>query len=262
MDNKEAKVEMPQLKAFSIAIIAVCAALYAVVGYLTSFNLSFGGVAFWPAAFVPAIFAVLFGKWEGGIGAALGIFVRDVFVTGQPLLSLTAGVTSNFVMFFLIGYFAHKKLDRKQTLVSLVIVAGVILTGLLLPTVFLPAESQVFTGLSTGTMVILFSVVMGVSFALFVGIAKYWKEFRSFGIGAIVGQAIGAMIVAISVWTYSQLFYAPNGYFTSPLSASFTTLIFVWTFVTEIPFVLLVSPPVVKTCQAAFPFLKKNKIPE
>lgn len=251
---------MPQLKAFNVAIIALCAALYAVVGYLTSFNLSFGGVAFWPAAFVPAIFAVLFGKWEGGIGAALGIFVRDVFVTGQPLLSLTAGVTSNFAAFFLIGYFAHKKLNRKQTVASLIIGIGVIIAGLLLPTVFLPAESQAFTGLSTETMVILFSVVMVVSFALFLGITKYWKEFRSFGVGAIVGQAVGATIVAIGVWAYSQLFYAPNGYFTSPLSASFATLIFVWTFVTEIPFVLLVSPPVVRACRAAFPFLKPKPV--
>lgn len=250
---------MPQLKAFNIAIIALCAALYAVVGYLTSFNLSFGGVAFWPAAFVPAIFAVLFGKWEGGIGAAIGIFIRDVVVIGQPLLSLTAGVTANFAAFFLIGYFAHKKLNQKQTILSLIIGVGVIIAGLLLPTVFLPSESQVFTGLSTETMVILFSVVMALSLILFLGIAKYWKEFRSFGVGAIIGMAVGAMIVAIGVWGYSQLFYAPGGYFASPLSASFATLIFVWTFVTEIPFVLLVSPPVVKACQAAFPFLKQRQ---
>jgi len=253
---------MPQLKAFNIAIIALCAALYAVVGYLTSFNLSFGGVAFWPAAFVPAIFAVLFGKWEGGIGAAIGIFIRDVIVIGQPLLSLTAGVTANFAAFFLIGYFAHKNLNQKQTLLSLIIGVGVILAGLLLPTVFLPAESQAFTGLSTETMVILFSGVMAVSLVLFFAIAKYWKEFKNFGVGAIIGMAVGAIIVAIGVWAYSQLFFEPGGYFASPLSASFASLIFVWTFVTEIPFVLLVSPPVVKACRAAFPTLRQNSTTE
>ncbi|MCL4429234.1 MAG: hypothetical protein M1167_00630 [Chloroflexi bacterium] len=250
---------MPQLRAFNIAVIALCAALYAVVGYLTSFNLSFGGVAFWPAAFVPAIFAVLFGKWEGGIGAAIGIFIRDVVVIGQPLLSLTAGVTANFAAFFLMGYFAHKKLNQKRTMLSLIIGIVVILAGLLLPTVLLPAESQAFTGLSTETMVILFSVVMAVSLVLFVAITRYWKEFKSFGVGAIIGMAVGAMIVAIGVWAYSQLFYAPGGYFTSPLSSSFATLIFVWTFVTEIPFVLLISPPVAKACRLAFPFLRQNR---
>jgi uncharacterized membrane protein len=251
---------MPKFRAFDVAIISLCAALYAVVGYLTSFGLSFGGVAFWPAAFVPAIFAVLFGPWEGGVGAAIGIFIRDIVVIGQPLLSFTVGVPANFAAFFLIGYFAQTKLDRKRTLLSLVIGTGVILAGLLLPTIFLPSESAVYTGLSTETVVILFSVLMAISLILFAAVAKYWKEFRSFGVGSITGMAVGAMIIAIGVWAYSQLFYAPTGYFTSPLSASFASLVFVWTFVTEIPFVLLIVPPVVKVTQEAFPFLRQSKI--
>jgi uncharacterized membrane protein len=250
---------MRKLRAFDVAIIALSAALYAVVGYLTSFGLSFGGVAFWPAAFVPAIFAVLFGPWEGGIGAAVGIFIRDVVVIGQPLLSFTVGVPANFVAFFLIGYFAHTQLDRKKTLLSLVIGIGVILAGLLLPTVFLSSLSVGYTKLSTETVVILFSSLMAVSLILFVGIAKYWKEFRSFGVGSIIGMAAGAIIIAIGVWAYSQLLYAPHGYFAAPLSASIASLVFVWTFVTEIPFVLLISPPVIKACQAAFPFIRQRQ---
>jgi uncharacterized membrane protein len=250
---------MRKLRAFDVAIIALSAALYAVVGYLTSFGVSFGGVAFWPAAFVPAIFAVLFGPWEGGIGAAVGIFIRDVVVIGQPLLSFTVGVPANFVAFFLIGYFAHTQLDRKKTLLSLVIGIGVILAGLLLPTVFLSSLSVGYTKLSTETVVILFSSLMAVSLILFVGIAKYWKEFRSFGVGSIIGMAAGAIIIAIGVWAYSQLLYAPHGYFAAPLSASIASLVFVWTFVTEIPFVLLISPPVIKACQAAFPFIRQRQ---
>ena len=250
---------MPKFRAFDVAIIALCAAVYAVIGYLTSFGLSFGGVAFWPAAFVPAIFAVLFGPWEGGTGAAIGIFIRDTIVIGQPLLSFTVGVPANFAAFFLIGYFAHTKLDRKKTLLSLIIGIGIILGGLLLPTVFLQSVSKGYTRLSTETTVILFSVVMAVSLVLFAAIAKYWKEFRSFGVGSITGMAVGALIIAFGVWAYSQLLYAPHGYFTAPLSASLATLVFVWTFVTEIPFVLLVSPPVVKACQAAFPFIRQRQ---
>lgn len=251
---------MPKLRAFDVAIIALCAALYAVVGYLTSFGLSFGGVAFWPAAFVPAIFAVMFGPWEGGFGAAIGIFIRDVVVIGQPLLSFTVGVPANFAAFFLIGYFAHARLDRKQTILSLIIGVVVILAGLLLPTLLIPTASLQYTGLSTETVVVLFSVVMAVSLILFAVIASRWKEFRSFGVGSITGMAVGALIIGFGVWAYSQLFYAPNGYFTSPLSASFASLIFVWTFVTEIPFVLLVVPPVVKATQEAFPFLRQNRM--
>jgi hypothetical protein len=101
---------------------------------------------------------------------------------------------------------------------------------------------------------------MAVSFILFAAIAKYWKEFRSFGVGSITGMAVGALIIAFGVWAYSQLFYAPNGYFTSPLSASFASLVFVWTFVTEIPFVLLIVPPIVKVTQEAFPFLRHQTL--
>ncbi len=248
---------MIKIKAFDIAIIALCAALYAVVGYLTSFNLSFGGVAFWPAAFIPAIFAVLFGPWEGGVGAAIGIFIRDLIVTGQPLLSLTAGVTANFAMFFLIGYISHSKLDLKRTVLSLIIGISVILVGLLLPITIFPTESLGFTQLSTETIVALFGIIMAVTLIFFAVIAKYWKEFRNFGVGAIIGQGIGALIVAIGVWAYSQLFFSAGGYFTAPLTSAFATLIFVWTYATEIPFVLLITPPVVKACYAAFPQLKK-----
>lgn len=251
---------MPKFSAFNIAIIAISAAIYAVVGYLTSFGLSFGGVAFWPAAFVPAIFAVLFGPWEGGIGAAIGIFIRDVVVIGQPLLSFTVGVPANFAAFFLIGYFAHANLDRKKTVLSLIIGVGVILAGLLLPTLFVPSVSVGYTGLSTETVVVLFSVVMGVSFILFAVIAKQWKEFRSFGVGSIIGMAVGAMIIAFGVWAYSQLFFSSTGYFTAPLTASISSLVFVWTFVTEIPFVLIFVPPIAKVARIAFPFLRRSNV--
>ena len=48
------------MRAFDVAVIGICAALYAVVGLLTSFGLNLGGVSFWPAVVIPAIFAVLF----------------------------------------------------------------------------------------------------------------------------------------------------------------------------------------------------------
>ncbi|GAG59070.1 unnamed protein product [marine sediment metagenome] len=78
-----------KLRAYDVAIIGICAAVYAVVGRLTDFGLNVGGVAFWPAALIPAVFAVLFGPWTGGIGAAIGIFIRDMIFHGDPLLSLS-----------------------------------------------------------------------------------------------------------------------------------------------------------------------------
>ena len=109
---------MPRLKAFNVAIVSAIAQHFICSRRLPhKFQLKFRrSWLFGQPSVVPAVFAVLFGPWVGGIGAALGIFVRDIFVHWKPLLSLIAGVTSNFIRFFLIGYFAHKKLNLKQTL--------------------------------------------------------------------------------------------------------------------------------------------------
>jgi uncharacterized membrane protein len=253
-----------QIKALNIALMAICAALYTVVGILTSFGLNFGGVAFWPAAFIPAIFAVLFGPWEGAVGAAIGIFLRDSYINGQPLLSLCVGVPANFAAFFLMGYFAHKKFDTKKTIISLVIGFGVILAGLILPTLIYPAE---FTGLAIGattlsatTVELVFAVLMFVSFAIFLGISRFIKDFRSFSIGSMIGMSVGAFIIAFGVWGFSQLVFGANQYFAAPLSGPLASAVFVWTFVTEAPFVLLLSPPVIKAAKQAFPFLRKEKV--
>lgn len=250
---------MPKMNALDFAVTAICAALYFVVGYSTSFGFTLGGVAFWPAAFIPAVFAVLFGPWVGGIGAAVGIFIRDIFYHGDPLLSLIAGVSANFIVFFLIGYLTKNKLSRKKTFTALILGAVVVLTGLLLPTILLPAESSAFTSFSTQLTIALFSVSMAVSAILFLIISKYWPEFRSFGIAAVISQSIGAAIVAIAVFGYSQFFFGQGQYFTSQVPATFVPLVFVWTFVTEIPFVLLFSPPLIKVAYSAFPFLRRRQ---
>ncbi len=246
-----------QLKAFNIAIMAVCAALYAVIGILTSFGLTFGGVAFWPAAFIPAIFAVLFGPYEGGFGAAIGIFIHDTIINGQPLLSLAVGVPANFIAFFLIGYLAHKKFDNKKTIISLIVGFVVILAGLLLPIIIYPTNLIGFA-FSTTTVEILFAALMIVSFALFIGIAKFSKEFRSFAVGSVIGMSIGALIIAFGVWAWSQIFFGSNQFYAAQFTGPFASAVFVWTFVTEAPFVLLLVPPIVKAVSRAFPFLRQK----
>jgi uncharacterized membrane protein len=244
------------MQSSEIAITGICAALYAVIGLLTSFGLSVGGVAFWPAAVVPAIFAVLFGPWVGGIGASIGIFIRDVIYHGDPLLSLTAGVTSNFAMFFLLGYFTHTKINPKKIGLS-IIVGGILLVGgLLIPTFLLPTESVLFTGLTSSESIALFAVIATASVLAFIAVFAFKKEWRAFSVGTVIGQGTGAAIVSFAVWGYSNLFFSQNGYFTAPLQMSFIPLIFVWTVATEIPFILLMGPPIINACYRAFPSLK------
>jgi uncharacterized membrane protein len=247
------------MRSSEIAVTGICAALYAVIGLLTSFGLSVGGVAFWPAVVIPAIFAVLFGPWVGGIGAAIGIFIRDVIYHGDPLLSLVAGVTSNFAMFFLLGYFSHRKINSQKIILSAIIGGVLLVVGLLLPTFLLPTESLLFTGLSTSETLALFAIIATASILAVIAVFAFKKEWRTFSVGTVIGQGVGAIIVSVTVWAYSSFFYSPNGYFKSPLPAEFIPIIFVWTIATEIPFILILCPPIINACYKAFPSLKHSK---
>lgn len=248
-----------KLRAYDIAIIGICAAVYAVVGRLTDFGLNVGGVAFWPAALIPAVFAALFGPWIGGIGAAIGIFIRDMIFHGDPLLSLSAGVTGNFVAFFLIGYITRSKLDNKKIIASVLIGSIIIISGILIPTLLLPTESAGFTQLSMMDTILLFFGTVISSLTLIAIITKFIEEWRNYAIGSIIGASLGSLIIAIVVWVYSQIFYSSTGYFKAAIDSSFIPIIFIWTFATEIPFILLLGPPIIKACYKAFPSLKKNK---
>jgi len=250
------------MKAMNVAMIAVCAALYAVVGRLTDFGVTVGGVGFWPAAVIPAVFAFLFGPWTGGIGAAIGIFIRDMLFHGDPLLSLSAGVSANFAMFFIIGYMSRSNLDWKKIGTSIILGSVVIVVGLSLPTFLFPAETQAFTRLSTLQSFFLFVVAVVVSIAVMIVAAKYWSEWKNYAVGSIIGLGVGATIVATVVWAYSQALFSPQGYFKEPIGSAFIPIIFVWTFATEIPFILLLGPPIAKALIRAFPSLSPKLKPD
>jgi uncharacterized membrane protein len=249
------------MKASNIAMMGVCAALYAVIGRLTDLGITVGGVAFWPAAVIPAVFAVLFGPLTGAVGAAIGIFIRDMLFHGDALLSLSAGVTANFAGFYLLGYLSRSTLDWKKTSSSAVMGSIIIAAGLLLPTILLPEESVAYFygNLSSIEIILLFALTVIASLAIMMIIAKLWPEWKNYGVGSVTGLGVGSAIIAIVVWAYSQIFFSPQGYFKSPIPPSFIPIIFVWTFATEIPFILLLGPPIIKACYKAYPSLKTTK---
>jgi len=252
------------MKALDAAMIGVCAALYAVIGRLTDMGVTVGGVAFWPAAVIPAVFAVLFGPWTGGIGAAIGIFIRDMLFHGDPLLSLSAGVTANFAGFFLLGYISRTSLDWKKISIGAIIGSIIITIGLLLPTILLPAESVAYFQfkLSSLEITLLFVLTVVTSSLVMIVVARFWPEWRNYGVGSTIGLGLGGTIIAIVVWAYSQVFFSPTGYFTAPISSLFIPVIFVWTFATEIPFILLLGPPIIKACHKAYPSLRTSQKPK
>jgi hypothetical protein len=239
------------LKTQDIAVIGVCAALYAIVGISTA-NVTFFGIGFLPAVVIPAVFAVLYGPWVGGISGALGIFIRDMFVHGNAALSIVAGVPPNFILFFLIGYISFRNISLKQALIGAIVAA----IGLLVPTIILLPDVRAYTGLSTELFVLSFALTFILSLVVIAAVAVRWKEWRSYAIAAVVGQAVGAGLLSVTVWVVSPLFLS---FFGAPLSASLIFPIFVWTFATELPFILLAGPPIIKICYKAFPSLRRKE---
>ncbi|MCD6469584.1 ECF transporter S component [Candidatus Bathyarchaeota archaeon] len=256
------KTQIKGIKTLNIAMIAVCAALYALIGRLTDLSITGpGGVAFWPAAVIPAVFATLFGPWVGGVGAAIGIFIRDMLFHGDALLSLSAGVTANFIGFFILGHIARSTLNWKKILTSAVVGSIIVVTGLLLPTVLLPAESQAYFSfkLSSLEITMLFIVTVVSSLLIVAVISKLWPDWRKYAVGSVMGLSAGSAIIAIVVWAYSQIFFGPTAYFRQPIPHSLIPIIFVWTFATEIPFMVILGPPMIKACYKAFPFLRPRE---
>jgi hypothetical protein len=232
------------LKALQIAAFALNAALYVATGviFYTVLPLSFGPVRFWPQAVIPAVFAAIFGPWVGGFGAALGIFVNDLVLNNNPILSLLAGVTANFACFWLIGYLARKRFRW-----ALSIAGYGAFTAVLLVIAYL------YTELS-------YVVIVALSYAIFLTFAlaiRKWfnPKWQNFEIGSVIGLLVGSAIIGLMVPVYLA-YFAPN---TTPITLSSGLAYLIWTFTTEIPFLLVLGPPIVSAVYLAFPNLKSQE---
>lgn len=242
------------MKTLDVVAAGICAALYAAIGYLIYLLLpittpGIGIVRFWPNVVIPAVFAVLFGPLVGGVGAGIGIFVSDTLIHHDPLLSLTVGVTSNFAGFYLIGWVSRKNINWAKTLAISAVVIGLssIGFGYVLYYFASPNAALLFISLVIATYLV--TIIAG----------QKWREWRSYGIASIIGLGVGSTIIGLGVWMYSQLFVLPSavgGGFQLPLWVSAVWLI--WTFATEIPFLITLGPPILKACYRAFPSLKQQ----
>jgi len=244
------------MKALDIAATAVNAGLYAALGVIFYYIFpltapGIGTVRFWPPVIVPAVLAALFGPWVGGVGAMLGIFVSDMFIHGNPILSLMAGVTSNFAGFFLVGYLSKKTIDWKMPMVAF----GVINVLLIAVTemVLVPG------GLLSTVEGLVFSVVIVATYVILIFIAVSSGKWRSYEMGCMVGLLVGAAIIGLMVPVFSLFFIVPGQTLLAPLSVSAGLWYLVWTFSTEIPFMIILGPPILEACYKAFPSLKPSR---
>ncbi|MBX5328887.1 MAG: ECF transporter S component [Candidatus Bathyarchaeota archaeon] len=242
------------MRTLDVAATALNAALYTAFGYLFYYILpltapGLGLVRFWPQVIIPAAFAALFGPWVGGIGAAIGIFINDMLIHGNPVLSLMAGVTSNFAGFFIIGYVAKRNVEWKIPMLIFGIISA-LLAGItqfiLVPEFFSATEGLIFSGIILGTYAVLLIAVL---------LSSKW---RSYEVGCMIGLLVGSAIIGTMVPVFSQMFVMPGKTELTPLTVSAGLWYLVWTFSTEIPFLIILGPPILEACQRAFPSLKPN----
>lgn len=254
------------MKTSDVTLLAMNAALYAAVGYLVYFIFpvvapTIGGVRFWPVVVIPATFALLFGPIVGGGGAAIGIFISDMLIHGDPLLSLTAGVTSNFVCFGLIGYLSRKNLDWRKTFLSLGIGVAVLVTLAYLVITPQTIVNYFGTSLEQALWNVYFVLAIFVaSYAIVIAIGHVRPKWRSFGAASVVGSIVGSAIIGLGVWGYTQFIALPaaiGGASNLPYYAGL--ILFAWTFATEIPFMILLVPPIGEACYKAFPSLRPKQ---
>jgi uncharacterized membrane protein len=243
------------MKALHVVVIAICGALYAVVGYLIYIFLpitapGIGIVRFWPSVVIPAVFSVLFGPLVGGFGAAIGIFISDTLIHNDPLLSLLVGVPSNFIGFYFIGVISRKDLEWTKILIILSAIVSLSSIGL---------GYALYLYVSLNATILFISLIIA-TYLITIFIGFKWPEWRSYGIASIVGLAVGSVIIGIGVWAYSHIFLLPEvvgGGTNLPL---WTTLVwFIWTFATEIPFLITLGPPILKACYKAFPSIVHDR---
>lgn len=243
------------MRTLDVAALALNTALYAALGYIFWFIFpltapALGLVRFWPPVIIPAVFAVLFGPWVGGFGAAMGIFISDMFIHGNPILSLMAGVTSNFVGFALIGYIAKRNIKWKIPMLSFAAVSTVLVwiaQAILVPSYLSAYDALLVSGVVIGSYIVLLIMVL---------VNTKW---RSYEVGSMIGLLVGSAIIGTMVPFFSQFFIMPGNTELTPLTVSGGLWYFVWTFATEIPFLIILGPPILEACYKAFPSLRPRK---
>ncbi len=221
-----------RFSARDVVYTALNAALYVVVGYLTYLGIFapvVGVVRFWPSVLIPTFFAVVAGPIVGGVGAAIGIFISDMLIHGNALLSVTVGVPANFICFYTIGVLARKlRSVTEATVLILVPNAAAVAIALV---AFCAGWLDALT-----TYIYVAAVIVSVAIPLAAMFLWRFDLARYFAAGS-VGLMLGSAYIGVGVWAFSQFFMLPNGQMNLPLTAA--VLWYLWTYISEIPFVLL-----------------------
>lgn len=230
-----------------VVFASICGALYATVGMLTYLGIFapvFGVVRFWPAVIVPGFFTLSFGPQVGALGAALGIFISDLLIHGDALLSITIGVPSNLLGFYLMGVIGRKK-GMRSGLLRLLTALGALASFALI--------DYFYFSLVAGSPTV-YDIAAALALGLLVSIPFLWGYFKGdeallrYALASNVGLLLGSIYIGTGIWLYSQVLSLPPGVMggQSKLPIAAAVFLALWTYSTEIPFLLIVVPPLIR----------------
>ena len=242
------------MKTLEVAVIALDAALYAALGYLffAIFPITTPGmglVRFWPPVIIPAVFAVIFGPVVGALGAGIGIFISDMLIHGNAVLNLMAGVPSNVIMFAIIGYMSLKKIDWKKPLLGLGLISALLIW----------ISSSVLSAPPYGFEYQLLALLVIIGAYSGLAVLVLFTKWKSFVVGSTLGLLAGSSVIAAMVPLFSEFFILPGNTAVAPLGITGGLIYLVWTFATEIPFLLVLCPPIIEAIYRAFPSLRTQR---
>jgi uncharacterized membrane protein len=172
-------------------------------------------------------------------------------------------VSINAALYTIIGYLTY---------------AGIIIQGVRFwPAVVIPAVFSVLFGpivggvgaaigilisdmLSHGLLLLSLSVGVTSNFAAFYFLGYFMKEYRLRKYLYVVTASllIGSAIIGVGVWGWSQFFALPGSDIVTPMPLVGALGVFAWTFISEIPFLLLLVPPIVEAVRKALPYIDKE----
>ena len=107
-----------------------------------------------------------------------------------------------------------------------------------------------------GYQVLASTIIIG-AYAILVVLVLLTK-WKSYVLGSTLGLLLGSAIIAAMVPLFSVFFILPGNTELAPLGLTGGLSYLIWTFSTEIPFLLILGPPIIEAIYRAFPSLNKE----
>ena len=114
--------------------------------------------------------------------------------------------------------------------------------------------------LSHGIPLLSLSVGVTSNFTAFYILGRLTRKYshRGYLAAATFSLIVGSAIIGVGVWAWSQYFILPGASKLSPLPLTAAWSTFAWTFISEIPFLLLLVPPIIEAVRRYMPSIVEN----